>query len=328
MTGGRRPGVPSGRSRIAVVAFGGNALVERGEDATQREQIRRAAQLAGRLRALVDAGWRCLLVHGNGPQVGDALLRVESAVHQVPPLPLDVCVAESQGSIGFLLETALRNALRGSRSPEPATLLTSVLVRATDPQLHRPTKPVGPYYPRYRALEIRRRRGWRMVHEPGRGYRRVVPSPRPVEIVGLEALRGLLRDSRLVIAGGGGGIPVVRTTAGLRGVEAVIDKDLTAMLLARRLRAALFVILTDVEGVYEQWGRSGQALLPRLTVARARAGLRRGEYPPGSMGPKVAAAAAFASATGRPVLITSAAHLADGLAGRTGTLVVRGGGRS
>lgn len=312
------------RARKVLVAFGGNALVERGEDATQREQTRRADELARTLSRIVSAGNRLVLVHGNGPQVGDALIRSETAIYQVPPLPLDVCVAESQGSIGFLLEKALRNAMRGwpGGGPDPVTVLTQVLVRANDPQLKRPTKPVGPYYPRYRSQELRRRRGWRMIEEPGRGFRRVVASPRPVEFLGLELIATLLRQGRIVIAGGGGGIPVIRTPEGLRGVEAVIDKDHTAALLAKKLRIDLFVILTDVEGVYENYGKEDQRLVPRLSVARARRGVRSGEYPPGSMGPKVAAAADFASATGHEVLITTASRLQDGVAGRAGTRIV------
>ena len=313
------------KTRGVLVAFGGNALVERGQDATLPEQTRRADELAGRLAAMAGEGWRMVLVHGNGPQVGNSLIRSEAAIHQVPPLSLDVCVAESQGSIGFLLERALRNALRRRRdTPEPITILTQVLVRSRDPQLKKPTKPVGPYFPRYRALELRKRRGWKMVEEQGRGFRRVVPSPRPVEVLGLDSIAELVRGGRIVIAAGGGGIPVVGTSRGLRGVEAVIDKDLTAGLLARRLGIDLFVILTDVDGVYENYGREKERLIPRLTAGRARRGIARGEYPAGSMGPKVQAAAEFVRATGREVIITCARRLAAALRGTAGTRVVAG----
>ncbi len=309
-----------------LIAFGGNALVERGEDATQREQLRRADALARTLAGIVADGAGLVLVHGNGPQVGDALIRVESSVISVPPLTLDVCVAESQGSIGFLLEKALRNALRRRRkAPEPVTVLTPVRVRSSDPALRRPSKPIGPYYPRYRARELRRRLGWRMIHEEGRGYRRVVPSPRPVEILGLDAVEVLLEGGRIVIAAGGGGIPVVRTRAGLQGVEAVIDKDHTSALLARRLGIDVFLILTDFDGVYQYFGKDSEKLLSRLPVSRVRRGLARGEFPAGSMGPKVEAAADFARRTGREVLITSPWRLADGLKRRAGTRVTAEG---
>jgi carbamate kinase len=285
--------------------------------------MRRADALARMLARVVRDGHRLVLVHGNGPQVGDALIRVESALLSVPPLSLDMCVAESQGSIGFLLERALRNALTRVRGAgEPVTLMTSVRVHANDPALRRPTKPVGPFFPRYRAEELRRRRGWRMVKVEGRGYRRVVPSPRPVEILGLRAIRALLKSSRIVIAAGGGGVPVVRNHGIYTGVEAVIDKDHTSALLARDLRVHLFAILTDVEGVYDDFGHPEQKLIRRLTAAEARRGFDSGKFPEGSMGPKVLAAADYARTTGRPVLITNAQNLAAAVAGTAGTRVV------
>jgi carbamate kinase len=327
-----RPAVSSRSARIAgrrskprsvLVAFGGNALVDRGEDSTQREQIRRAGGLAKVLARMVARGVRLVLVHGNGPQVGDSLIRSETAIQFVPPLSLDVCVAETQGGIGYFLENALRNPLRKrSGEAEPVTILTQVLVRAGDPNLRRPTKPIGPYFPRYRAVELSRRRGWRMAREEGRGFRRIVPSPRPARILNIDAIEALLKAGKIVIAAGGGGIPVMRVRGALKGVEAVVDKDLTASLLARRLDVDLFVILTDVEGVYEGYGTDAERLIPRMSVARARRGLKSGAFPAGSMGPKVTAAADFASATGRDVLITSVRGLEAGLEGRGGTRVV------
>jgi len=315
------------KAGTVLVAFGGNALLRRGEDATQRQQIHRAEELARLLARVVRRGSRLLLVHGNGPQVGDALIRVEAALHVAPPLSLAFCVAETQGSIGFLLETALANALRGRGpgSARPATVMTRVVVRASDPRLRAPSKPIGPWYPRYRAEDLQRRLGWKMVEERGLGFRRLVPSPRPIEVLGLEAIRGLLRTERVVIAAGGGGVPVIRTPRGLRAVEAVIDKDRTASLLGRELGVGLFAIITDVDGVYRDWGTPRAKRIAKLPVKEARNGLASGEFPRGSMGPKVEAAADFAEATGRPVLITDAKHFAAGVAGAAGTLVVSRG---
>jgi carbamate kinase len=315
------------KGRTVLVAFGGNALLKEGEEATQRQQIHRAEELARFLARVVKNGAKLILVHGNGPQVGDALIRVEQAVHRAPPLSLDFCVAETQGSIGFLLERALRNALargrgRRSRAPEPVTLMTQVVVRKNDPRLRRPSKPIGPWYPRYRAEDLKKRLKWKMVEQKGTGFRRLVASPRPVEVLGIEPIRRLLQAGRVVIAAGGGGVPVFRSRKGLQGIEAVVDKDRTASLLGRELDVDLFAIITNVDGVYEKWGTPEARRIPRLSVKEARAGLASGEFPRGSMGPKVEAAADFAEATGRPVLITDAKRFAAGIAGRAGTRVV------
>jgi len=250
---------------------------------------------------------------------------MEEAVNKVPPLSLDVCVAASQGSIGYMLEGALSNELRRQRiRKEVVTLLTEVVVDPDDPGFRRPTKPIGPFYARFRAEELMHKQGWNMVEDAGRGWRKVVPSPRPLEVPQIDAIREAVAAGRIVIAGGGGGVPVYRTPRGsdLRGVEAVIDKDYTAGLVATELKADLFVILTGVDHVSIHYGRPDQKALRRLDTGEAEAHQAGGEFPEGSMGPKIRAAIDFVEATGREVLITSASRLSEGVRGRAGTRIV------
>jgi carbamate kinase len=311
------------RPGLSLVAFGGNALVPRGREATQGEQLARAGEVAEALLPLL--GERgLLLVHGNGPQVGDILIRVEEAVTKVPPQSLDVGVAQSQGSIGYFLELALRNALwRTGIEREVSTVLTEVLVSPDDPALEGPTKPVGPFYTAWRAEYLMRTKSWPMVEQDQRGWRRVVPSPRPRDVFGLKALSRLLEAGGIVIAGGGGGVPVLRRPDGtLTGVEAVIDKDYTAALLARELDADLFVVLTDVDRVELDFGTERARPLDRLDPGEARTLLAEGQFPPGSMGPKIQACLDVVESTGREALITSTAVLQEALAGRAGTRLV------
>ena len=249
----------------AVVAFGGNALVRRDDHATQRLQMERADGLAEVLVGLLDEPRALVLVHGNGPQVGDELVRVEEAVTKVPPLSLDLCVAATAGTIGVLLERALRNAAsRAGREIEVSTLVSLVRVDEDDENFDDPTKPIGARFTSYRAAQLQRTLGWRMVQESPGSWRRVVASPRPVEIVNLATLMDTLRPGRVLIAAGGGGVPVCRGADGaLTGVEAVIDKDHVAAILARELDADPFVILTDVDHVSVDFGT------PAEEVARA-----------------------------------------------------------
>jgi len=312
------------RNRTAVVAFGGNALIRRGEDGTQKRQVQHAMELAAKLASLVRRGYGLLLVHGNGPQVGQILIQVEEAITKVPPQSLDVCVAQSEGSIAYLLERALRTTLARQRiRREVSSLITQVRVDPDDRALWRPSKPIGPFYPRFRAHTLRRQSRWPMIEDSGRGYRRVVPSPLPVEVLELEAIRTLLGRGHLVIAAGGGGIPVMRDERDeWLGVEAVIDKDYTASLLAGEVGADLFVILTDVDQVCLDYGQPSQRPLHRLTLAEAQRHLREGQFPPGSMGPKVEACLNYLKRGGREALITSARRLDRALVGRAGTRLV------
>lgn len=321
---------PAGR-RLAVVAFGGNALLTRDDHGTVDEQKRRAEAAAEWLVDLVVArDLDLLIVHGNGPQVGQVLIQMEEAATKVPPGTIDVAVAQTEGGIGFLLETALRNRLTAVASErQVSTLLTLVVVDRDDPGFAKPSKPIGPFFSRWRAEALQRDDAWEMVEDSGRGWRKVVASPRPLEVLGVPAMRRLLAAGDLVIAGGGGGIPVVRRDDGrLDGVEAVIDKDLTASLLARSLDADLFVNLTGVPHVMADFGQPTERPLPLLTLTETRRLLADGQFPPGSMAPKIRAAIEFVEATGKKVLITDIEHLGAAMAGEGGTAIVADGERS
>ena len=306
------------------MAFGGNALVQKGEEGSQWEQVRHAGETARLLLPILRGDYDLALVHGNGPQVGNILIQVEEAVTKVPPISLDICVAMSEGSIGHMLEMALLNEFRRRRMRRGVvTLITEVLVDQEDPGFRRPTKPIGPFYPRFRAEDLMHKQGWNMVEDSGRGWRKVVPSPRPVEIVQMRSIRRAIDSGDVVIAGGGGGVPVYRTPEGdLRGVEAVIDKDYTAGLIAKELGADLFIILTNVNQVSLNYGRPDQKAIRRMTTDEARAHGAAGQFPEGSMGPKIRAGIDFVEATGREVLITSTPRLADSVRGRAGTRIV------
>lgn len=309
---------------LTVVAFGGNALLAPDDLGTIGEQLERAREAADWLADLLVLGRRLVVVHGNGPQVGQVLIQMEEGATKVPPGTLDVAVAETQGGMGYLLELALRNRLRREpQAPEVSTLLSLVVVDGSDPGFTHPTKPVGPFFPRFRAEALAREHGWMIVEDAGRGWRKVVPSPRPLEVVGLGAARELLGRGHVVIVAGGGGIPVVRRADGeLVGVEAVIDKDYTAALVARELGADLLVVLTGVPQVMQDFGRPEARPLSVLPAAEARRLLDEGQFPPGSMGPKLEAALDFVAATGRRVLITDLAHLRRAMAGDAGTTIV------
>lgn len=312
------------RRRRMVIAFGGNALVQKGQEGTQWEQIENAQATARMLMPLLRDGHGLALVHGNGPQVGTILIQVEEAVTKVPPQSLDVCVAQSEGSIGYMLELALLNALRRERlRRQVVTLVTEVIVDQEDPGFRRPTKPIGPFYPRFRADYLMHKQGWNMIEDAGRGWRKVVPSPRPLEVLQMPALKEAVEAGHVVIAAGGGGIPVYRTEDGdLKGVEAVIDKDYTAALVAAGLGADLLVGLTGVDQVSLNYGQKDERKLRRMTVSEARGHLEAGQFPEGSMGPKVRAGIEFVEAGRGEVVITSPAKLAAAVRGRAGTRIV------
>jgi carbamate kinase len=313
--------------KIAVVAFGGNALLPADSDGTQEEQEARARDAARWLVDVVEKDYELVVVHGNGPQVGNILIQVEQSVLQIPPQSLDVAVAQTQGSVGFLLQAAIRNELQARGiGRDVVTLLTEVEVDPDDPAFERPTKPVGPFVSRFRARVLEKERGWTLVEDAGRGFRKVVPSPKPRRILNFDVVRRLVTGSTVVIAAGGGGIPVVPTAeGGTRGVEAVIDKDYAAALLAAQLKADLFVVLTGVPRVMKNFGKRNAEPLFRLTSGEARRLLKQGHFPPGSMGPKIDAALRFLEAGGKSVLVTDAPHLREALAGRDGTTIVAGG---
>ena len=312
-------------SKTILIAVGGNSLIRAGEKGTIAEQFGNAQRTAAALVGVVSEGCRLVITHGNGPQVGAALLRSESAANQVPGQTLDVCDASTQGEIGYLLQQSLENELAHARLHVPVvTVLTQVVVSLDDPAMQRPSKPVGPFYSREHADERRRMLGWQVVEDAGRGYRRVVPSPQPLEIVELEAIRDLVNDGALVIAAGGGGIPVIRSGGALHGVEAVIDKDRTSALLALGLGADIFAISTDEDFVYLDYKRPTQRALAHVTAAELEAYYRAGHFLPGNMGPKVESVLRFLRGGGSEAVITSHECLRDAVAGRTGTRIVPG----
>jgi carbamate kinase len=309
--------------KLAVVAFGGNALLRAEDQGTQEEQIARAKQAARWLAEIVRHGYKLIVVHGNGPQVGNILVQAEEASTKIPPQSLDVCVAQTEGSIGFLLQQAIRNRLDSiGLGGDVATILTEVEVDPNDPAFKRPTKPIGPFFTRYRAEALERDLGWTMREDAGRGWRHVVPSPRPLRILNIDTIVHMLDGAAVIIAAGGGGIPVVRgRDAQWRGVEAVIDKDFSSSLLASELRAEIYVVLTGVSKVAIDFGKPTQRTVDHLTVAEAQRYLAEGQFPAGSMGPKIEAAIQFVTRAGKQVLITDVEHLRDALAGREGTLI-------
>jgi carbamate kinase len=311
-------------TKLAVVAFGGNALLRAEDRGTQEEQIARAKQAARWLAEIVRHGYKLIVVHGNGPQVGNILVQNEEASTKIPPQTLDVCVAQTEGSMGFLLQQAIRNRLDSiGVSGDVATILTEVEVDPTDVAFKRPTKPIGPFVTRYRAEALTRDLGWTMREDAGHGWRHVVASPRPLRILNLQTIVHMLDSAAVVIAAGGGGIPVVRGRDGQwRGVEAVIDKDFASSLLASELHAAMYVVLTGVAKVSVNFEKPSEKTLDRMTVAEATRYLAEGQFPAGSMGPKIEAAIQFVNRGGKQVLITDVEHLRDALQGNDGTLVV------
>ena len=311
-------------SQTALIAIGGNSLIRAGEKGTIDEQLANTRRTARAVVGLIQDGFSLVLTHGNGPQVGAALLRSERASDQVYGQSLDVCDATTQGEIGYLLQQSLYNELQAARLQVPvATVLTQAVVSADDPAMHHPTKPIGPFYSRGDAEERARLLGWQVVEDAARGYRRVVPSPEPTEVVEEQVIRTLLAHGVLVIAAGGGGIPVVRTPEGLRGVEAVIDKDRVSALLATRLGIDCFIISTDADRVYVDYRKPTQRPLARVTASELQAHYAAGQFPPGNMGPKIESALRFLKNGGKEVIVTSYEHLRAAAHGEAGTHIVR-----
>jgi carbamate kinase len=305
--------------KTILLAVGGNSLIRAGEKGTMAEQLTNARRTAREIVGLLRDGFRIVLTHGNGPQVGAALLRSEAGASQVPPLPLDVCGAATQGEIGYILEQALEAELRPAGLKVPVvSVLTQTIIALDDPSMKHPTKPVGPFYSREEA-ERKRQLGWQIVEDAARGYRRVVPSPEPLEIVELEVIRGLVERGVLVIACGGGGIPVAWNNQQPVGVEAVIDKDRASALLASRLGAELFVISTDTDFVYLDYKKPTQRPLKEIRAAELDRYMAEGHFLPGSMGPKVQSALRFLRDGGKQAIIASAENLRQAVAGHSGT---------
>jgi carbamate kinase len=308
-----------------LIALGGNAILRHGEKGTAEEQFANLRATARHLAKLVEEGDQIAITHGNGPQVGDILLKNELAKATLPPMPLDVCGAETQGMIGYMLQQGLQDEFQADGVDLPvATVVTRVLVDGADPAFQHPTKPVGPFYSSAEAPSLKKNRGWTMVEDAGRGYRRVVPSPSPVEILEERTILGLFESGTVVIAAGGGGIPVTRDREGkTKGVEAVLDKDRTAALLGSILRVETLLILTDVERVYLDYNRPGQRPVDKMTIRDCKEFLEQGQFPEGSMGPKVESAVKFLESGGETAIITSLEMAEDALAGKAGTRIFR-----
>lgn len=313
---------PAGR---LVIALGGNAIQRPGQRGTVDEQIANIRRSLDGIVGVLATGSSLVLTHGNGPQVGQMLLMVEAARGQVPELPLGVCVADTEGALGYLIQQALVNRLRHERRPAAVvTIITQVVVDQADPAFAGPTKPVGPFLSRDEAERFRRQRGWTVVDDAGRGFRRVVPSPRPLAIIEGETIGRLLDAGVVVIAAGGGGVPIVEEPDGsLRGVDAVIDKDLASAVLARGIRAQQLVMLTGEPFVFLDYGGPTQRPLRTLAAQEARRHLQAGQFPPGSMGPKIEAALDFLTGGGAEVLITSIEGFTAALEGKTGTRITK-----
>jgi carbamate kinase len=307
-----------------LVALGGNALSKNAKASAERQEA--SARRASRhLVKLLSEGYQLLITHGNGPQVGDIFLRNEIAKEKLPPDPLDVCGAESQGMVGYILQQALYNALKSLGGKIPvATILTSAIVDARDPAFKKPSKPIGPFYLASEAARLMKEKRWKMLSDSGRGYRRVVPSPKPIAFPELPLIKELFDQGFLVIQSGGGGIPVIAKRNGeLVGVEAVIDKDLSASLMASLMKMDVLLILTDVDKVSLNYGTPNQKQLDEVSVAECKEYLAEGQFPAGSMGPKIQAAVDFASSGKRRMAVIASLEKGDlALAGRAGTRIV------
>ncbi|MBI4179610.1 carbamate kinase [bacterium] len=307
-----------------VIALGGNAITPPGLQGTIPEQFQATRETCEHIVNLIERGHRVILTHGNGPQVGNVLRRVERARDEIYPLPLDICVADTEGGMGYMIQQCMENALRRRRIKKSIiTVITQMIVDSKDPAFQKPTTPIGPFLGVEEAEARRREAGWQIVEDAGRGYRRVVPSPRPLRIVEIHAIRALVEDGCIVIACGGGGIPVVSDESGdLQGVEGVIDKDLATALLATDLGTKTMIISTGTEKVALNFKKPDQVLIDELKVADARDYLARGHFPAGSMGPKIEAAIQFLEKGGEEVIITTPASLSRALDGKTGTRIL------
>ena len=306
---------------IAIVAMGGHAFMLHGEKGTIEDHQKNASEISSQIMHLVDRNYNLVITHGNGPQVGNLLLMTELTAEQVPPMPLDVLVAETEGSLGYIMQQAILNQLAKSRrSQRVVTVVTQVLVNRDDPAFLKPSKPIGPFLSKEEAERRRDELGWNIIEDSGRGWRRVVPSPVPQEVVQHRIILDSVTAGHIVIACGGGGIPVVKKQDGtFEGVEAVIDKDLTSSVLASQIKADLLVILTEVPNVYLYYGTPKQRPLGAVTISEMESYEREGHFAEGSMGPKVHAILSFLSKGGKRGLITSPEKLGEALEGRAGT---------
>ena len=308
----------------ALIAIGGNSLIRASEKGTTAEQAANLQHTASAVVGLLKKGLRLVLTHGNGPQVGAALLRAERSADQAYGQSLDVCDACTQGEIGYQLELALHNEIaRIGLNVPVVSVITQSVVEESDPAFLKPTKFIGSFYTAEEAKERAVKFGWTVARDSNRGYRRVVASPEPVDIVEFESIRTLVDSGAMVIAAGGGGIPVIETPSGLKGCEAVIDKDRASALLASKIGVDLLVICTDTEYVHLDHGTLMQKSICMATASEMQTFLDEGHFPPGNMGPKIEAALRFLRDGGQRVVITDDAHLLEAVDGRAGTQIIR-----
>ncbi len=306
-----------------VIALGGIALLRRGAPDTYAEMYAAARAAAERIADIASDGWEVVVTHGNGPQVGRILMQQEAAAKQVHPMPLDVCGAQSQGQIGYLLQVTIGDVFFERAMQRPVvTILTLTRVRAQDPAFRKPTKFVGPFFTEAQARRREEQRGWAMKPDPHGGWRRVVPSPKPYSIVETPVIRDLVADGVIVIAGGGGGVPVIEKGPRLIGKEGVVDKDFAAAIVAREVQAQVLLILTDVAYVQRGFGSLMPEDIERMDVTEAKRLLKRGEFGTGSMGPKVEAAVHFVQAGGQRAIIADLDQAREALSGGAGTEIV------
>lgn len=309
--------------KTVVIAVGGNAILCAGQKGTVEEQRENIKICCSQIADLILAGYRIVLTHGNGPQVGSIVIQNDIARRVIPENPLDICDAQTQGSLGYMLTQGLYNVFgeRGIRQ-RVVTLLSEVVVDENDPSFLKPAKFIGPFFSKKEADELEKEKGFVMKKDSNRGYRRVVPSPKPLEFVEEEAARILLNHGYLVITVGGGGIPVIRKADGLQGVEAVIDKDYASALVAEKMQADCLVLLTGVQKVAVNFGKENEEELDCMDLVMCEKYMRQGQFPQGSMGPKVDAARKFVKASGKEAVITSLESLEEAMAGKTGTRII------
>ena len=309
--------------KVAVVAIGGNSLIKDENHQAVPDQFEAARETCAHVASMIERGWNVVITHGNGPQVGFVLLRSELASHVLHTVPLDSCGADTQGAIGYMIQQCLYNEFnRRSIRKQAVTVVTQVLVDWNDPAFQNPTKPIGPFYDKAKAERYRDEQGWKMIEDVGRGWRRVVPSPMPLRIVEQDAIEALIRRGFVVIAVGGGGIPVIEENGELKGVEAVIDKDYASALLAIGIRAELFLISTAVEKVAINFGKPDQKWLDRITLNEAKKYYEEGHFPSGSMGPKIQAIIDFLEKGGKKAIVTNSVNIERALLGKTGTHIL------
>ena len=314
-------------NKTAVLALGGNAIIKAGEKGTIGQQFANTRDSLGGVVELISQGYKLAITHGNGPQVGNLLRQQEAGEKEgIAPLPLGVLNAATEGTMGYMIEQSLQNKLLLSGiDKQVITIISQVVVDKNDPSMLNPTKYVGStYYSEEQAAQLKHELGWTLREDAGKGWRRVVPSPYPTRIIPAATIKELVERGEIVIAVGGGGIPIyIEENGTYEGVDAVIDKDFASMLLALNIEAGLFVILTGVDKVAVDYGKPTQRDLDRVTVSEARRYYEEGQFPAGSMGPKILAAIDFLSRGGSEVLITSIDRIVDAFAGKTGTRIVK-----